>query len=352
MAPTRVLITGATGFIGGSILSHLLSSNKEATRSLEISVLTRNDNRAHHYASSNLQVYTIQDLDDSAAITAAASENDIVIHAASGYHTPSAKALIEGLGERKRQNPNAEVYYIHTSGTSNLADCPITGTFVESRIFSDKDQDIYNYMKEREAEEKYAQRTTDLVVVETGKVQNVPTTIIMSPTIYGLGSGKFNRLTIQYPRQMRGALQEGRAEFVGDGHGTWDFVHILDLALLYEIVLLDWVEDRRVVPVGEQGIMFSGTGRFTWKEVAEGIAKAGVELGRFESADTRSITLEEAAKKWVGGDERLCELGFASNARTTAEIGRQLGWTPTRTRADWERSFRDELGEILKEDAA
>jgi hypothetical protein len=55
---------------------------------------------------------------------------------------------------------------------------------------------MYDYLKKREGIETYAQRTTDVAVVETGKKEGVPTTIIMSPTIYGIGSGKFNRLTI------------------------------------------------------------------------------------------------------------------------------------------------------------
>ncbi|KAF2092780.1 NAD(P)-binding protein [Rhizodiscina lignyota] len=337
MAPTKVLVTGVTGFIGGTILSHLISSQNPTTKNLQISVLTRNDDRAKSFSSANLKVYLIRDLDDTAAITAAASENDIVIHTASGYHTGSAEALTKGLGIRKQQNPNAEVYYIHTSGTSNLADRPISKTYLESRTFSDKDPDVYAYLQKREATEAYPQRTTDIAVVETGKKEGVPTTIIMSPAIYGL-----------VPHPMKSALKEGKAEYVGDGKGVWDFVHVLDLAPLYEIVLLDWVEGRRRVPAGERAILFSGTGSFAWKDVAERISKAGVELGNLKDAETRSVSLAEAARKWVGGDEQLCEPGFASNSRTKAEIGKELGWKPTKTREDWEGSFLDEFREVVK----
>ncbi|PON28840.1 hypothetical protein TGAM01_v201948 [Trichoderma gamsii] len=348
MTMTKILITGVTGYIGGSILSYLQSSANQTTRDLEISVLVRNDSRAEYFSSIGLKVHTIQDLDDLDAIKAAASEHDVVIHTASGYHTASARALIQGLGIRKKLKQDADLYYIHTSGTSNLADRPISQTYAESRTFSDKDSDIYDYIKKREVIEPYAQRTTDLVVVETGKEEGVPTTIIMSPTIYGVGSGKFNRITIQYPLQMKSAIASGRAEYVGDGRGVWDFVHILDLAQLYEIVLLDRIKGRRAVPVGEKGYIFSGTGTFAWKDVAQWIAKAGVQLGRLNDTETKSISLEEAADKWVRGDKQLCELGFASNARSRAEIGKELGWKPTKTKADWERSFFEEFEEILK----
>ncbi|EXJ80935.1 hypothetical protein A1O3_07223 [Capronia epimyces CBS 606.96] len=357
MAPTHVLITGVTGYIGGTILSYLLSSENASVKDLKLSVLTRNDDRAKSFSSANLKVYTMRDLDDAAAITAAAAENDIVIHTASGYHAGSAVALIEGLARRKRQlelesNANANVYYIHTSGTSNLADRPISKTYLEPRTFSDKDPDIdiYAYLKKRNEIEPYSQRTSDLAVVETGLREGVPTTIIMSPTIYGLGSGQFNRLSIQYPAQMRAAARQGRAEYVGGGKGVWDFVHVLDLAVLYELVLLDRVEGRRIVPVGAQGFMFSATGTFTWREVAENIAKAGFELGKWSDAETRSVSLSEAAAKWVAGDEQLCELGYASNSRTRADIARELGWRPKRTKEDWAQSFRDEFEEVLKKE--
>ena len=350
MAPTKVLVTGVTGFIGGTILTHLLSSPNPKTKALKISVLTRNDDRVKEFISANLKVYTLHDLDDTEAITIAAAENDIVIHTASGYHSASAKAIIEGLGRRKAQDPDAEVYYIHTSGTSNLADKPISKTHLESRTFSDKDPDIYAYLKKREEIEQYAQRTTDIVVVETGKKENVPTTIIMSPTIYGLGLGKFNRVTVQYPAQIKSTVKEGIAEYVGHGQGVWDHVHVLDLAELYEIVLLDWVEGQRKVPVGEKGIVFSETGSARWREVAERIAKAGVEFGKLKTAETRSVSLSEAARKWVGENEQLCEVGLAINSRTRAELGRQLGWRPKKTREDWEQSFRNEFEEVLKKE--
>jgi hypothetical protein len=38
----------------------------------------------------------------------------VVIHAASGFHTLSARALILGLAQRK-QDTGKEVYYIHVS---------------------------------------------------------------------------------------------------------------------------------------------------------------------------------------------------------------------------------------------
>ncbi|KAJ4299403.1 hypothetical protein N0V90_004648 [Kalmusia sp. IMI 367209] len=351
MAPTKVLVTGVTGYIGGTVLNHLLNSTNPSTKNLELSVLTRNDTRADTFRSDSriAQVHTFRDLDDSPAISAAASQNDIVIHCTSGYHPGSMKSFIRGLAQRKAAKDGREVYFIRTDGTSNLADKPISKTFTESRTFSDKDTDILTYLKNRNALDPYEQRTATIVAVETGLAEGVPTTVVMSPTIYGIGSGQFNRLTIQYPLQMRSALKEGKALYVGDGAGQWDYVHVEDLAVLYELIVLDFASGRRKVPFGERGILFSETGNFRWKEVAEGIARAGKALGVLEEAEPKSVSLEDAAQKWVDGNTQLCELAWASNSRTKAEVAYEtLGWRPTKTREDWERAFQEELEEVLK----
>jgi len=349
MASLRLLITGATGYIGGSVLSTILKSNENVIRKLEVSALVRGEDKAASLSSLGVRPILFKDLDDLDVIRTAASEHDVVIHTASGFHTASAKALILGLAERKRQT-GKDVYYIHTSGTSNLGDRPITGQYTESRIFSDK-ENIYAYMKHRESVEAYPQRTTDLAVVDTGRDAGVKTYIIMSPTIYGLGSGSFNVQSIQIPIMIRAAIKSRQAIVIGDGGAVWNHVHIDDLTKLYELILAK-VAAGEDIPSGEKGIYFSETGENTWLELSEGVAKAGYMLGVLDSTDVRSVSLEEGAENWAGGNAQIAELGFASNSRTKAELGRELGWKPRKTKADLEQSFVDEFKAILESQKA
>lgn len=237
-----------------------------------------------------------------------------MIHTASGFHTSSAIALIQGLADRAQETGNT-VHYIHTSGTSNLADQPITGAYQEAepRVFSDK-ENIYAYEKARESLQVYAQRTTDIAVVETGLAHGVKTTIIMSPTIYGVGTGLGNRLSIQVPAIMKASLKSGEVDVVGEGKAEWDFVHIADLANLYKLVLHRVVKGEEV-PSGERGILFSGTGRYSWMELSRGIASALFNLGAIRTDVVKRVDIIEAARKWgkLGSGEVLfVELGFAS----------------------------------------
>ena len=192
-----------------------------------------------------------------------------------------------------------------------MGDRPITGKS-ETHVFSDK-ENIYAYEKARNEKEPYGQRTTDLTVVETGLAVGVKTYIIMSPLIYGIGTGHFNQQSVQIPSMIRAAFKTKQAEVIGSGQGQWDHVHIADLAVLYEILVRKLLVGGEGLPSGEEGIYFSATGHHTWLDIAEGLAGALFRLGVSETKEVRSISLEEAAEKWWGaGDVLLTELGFAS----------------------------------------
>lgn len=220
-------------------------------------------------------------------------------------------ALIHGLSKRAKET-GKPVHYIHTSGTSNLSDQPITGAYLHpsSKIFSDK-ENLYAYQKGREALQVYPQRTTDISVVETGLKEGVKTTIIMSPTIYGVGTSLGNKLSIQIPTIMRASVKGGQVDVIGEGKAEWDFVHMDDLVKLYELVLEKVVKGEEV-PTGEMGTLFSATGRYSWLGLSKGIAGALYKLGAIKTDEVRSVSIEEAAERWGGGQLLFAELGFAS----------------------------------------
>jgi nucleoside-diphosphate-sugar epimerase len=168
----------------------------------------------------------------------------------------------------------------------------------------------------------YPQRTTDISVIETGLATSVRTYIIMPPTIYGVGSGLFNTMSIQIPTLMRTAIAKGRAEVVGAGAARWSHVHIADLAPLYGVLLRGVLrgEERERdsgrgggLVYGPRGIYFAETGEHTWLELAEGVARAGFELGVLQEPVPVSITLQQSADQWGKGSLEYGELGWCSS---------------------------------------
>ena len=166
----------------------------------------------------------------------------------------------------------------------------------------------------REEKEIYPQRTSELAAIDAGLEKNVKTYIVMSPTIYGLGTGSFNTSSIQLPVYIRTAISEGQPIVVGDGAGVWDYVHIADLVLLYEIIL-DKLLSGEDIPYGKKGIYFSATGRFSWSEAAVQVGRAGMEVGALKTSDVKSVSLDEAADKFGGLPTQLAEV-FASKCVT------------------------------------
>ncbi|KAF2405009.1 NAD(P)-binding protein [Trichodelitschia bisporula] len=345
MAEPKVLIVGASGYIGGSILAQLLQSTLPAVTKVSFSALVRSEPQAAKLTALGVDPILFKDLDDAETIIQAASQHDGVLSAAPGFHPGVAKSLITGLGRRKAET-GGDVFYIHTTGTSDFSDTPISGDYTESRTFKDTDEDLYAYLRAREKHHPYLQRTTDITVVETGRETGVRTVAVMSPTIYGRGRGFAHTESIQLPDLVKHAVKVGAVEYIGDGEGTWDYVHIDDLVKLYELVLALAVEKDPRLPTGEKGFIFSATGSYTFKGLAEGLARAGFEASKLKEKEPRSVILKEGAEGWGGGNEFHTELNFVGNSRSEGVIARQLGWKPEKTEQDWEENFAQEFADL------
>ncbi|KAI3336097.1 NAD dependent epimerase/dehydratase family protein-like protein [Ustulina deusta] len=361
-SPPRILLTGATGFIGGSILTQLLDSTSPSIQSAPITCLVRGADRAAKLKATygdRVNPVLYKDLDDLETTTAVAAQHDVVISTTLGYHTASARAIQEGLAQRKRAHPGSEPWFIHTSGTSNIASRPVSGAWLDNNspnggTFDDVADDVYGYEVARNAKEPYIQRTTELSVVDAGLELDVRTLVVMAPTIYGVGSGLFNKHSIQIPAFVATSLDHGRAVVIGDGEGVWDHVHVQDLAALYEILALRALDKGQGLPWGKKGIIFAGTGRHSWGDVARGVARAGLEAGVLPDAPVEHLSLANAAKLFAKSylgepDEFLIELGLASSGRAIPTVALGLGWKPVKGKEDWERGFREDVDAVLKE---
>ena len=220
--------------------------------------------------------------------------------------------------------------------------------YAEGRPFLDT-EDIDGYMRKREELEAYPQRTTDVVVVDTGKAEGVDTYIMMPPTIWGKGTGHFHKRSMQVPVMAKAAMKHGFTPVIGKGEGGMDNVHVEDLAHLYEGMTRALLAGEKL-PSGKEGIYFCETGTHTWREVAEGIAKTGKEMGVLSGDEVREVSLDEAVEfyNFPSFPPRILELGFASSCRTRTTKAKAL-WEPRHTKEDFMRSFRDEF-EVVRGD--
>ncbi|KAJ3307889.1 hypothetical protein HDU76_004290, partial [Blyttiomyces sp. JEL0837] len=166
----NILLTGATGFIGGTILTELLkmrihgaselssisdpflsaiaSTLSTTSKDWTLTCLIRDSNpSAPNSRSAQLSalkgvdhIRTFQDLEDTTALFDAAKDADIIINGADTCdHLASTKALLEGLisGSKSR---NTKSLFIHTSGVGVIMDTT-HGMHDDYFVFDDSDPD-------------------------------------------------------------------------------------------------------------------------------------------------------------------------------------------------------------------
>ncbi|KAI0117882.1 NAD(P)-binding protein [Nemania sp. FL0031] len=344
MAGPKILITGASGYVGGTVLSQFLASSITEVHNASFSVLVRKQEQADRYGSQGITPYLLSGLEDTEAIRQLASQFDIIVHLADSSSLAASEAMIYGLRDgAQKGGDGVKRHFIHLSGTSSLGDLrnskPSTTV---SHEFSDKRDDIYSYMKWLESIKPYRQRTTDLRVIDAGEETDVKTYVVKAPRIYGRGTGLYNQKSVQIPILIRGAIAAGKAEYIGPGTGIWDDVHVADVATFFELLLGKILKNEHV-PTGPKPFFFIQSIRHSWKEVAEGLAVVGAKKGLLQSTKAQSIGLLEAAEKYTGGDAYLAEVGLASNSVTKADLAHEMGWTSRRTEADFQQSLVDDF---------
>ncbi|OCL09776.1 hypothetical protein AOQ84DRAFT_403640, partial [Glonium stellatum] len=139
----------------------------------------------------------------------------------------------------------------------------------------------------------------------------------------------------------------------GGGGRVWDHVRVEDLAELYRVLVVEVLEKGGAgLPTGKEGVIFSGNGRHSWMEVAQGVADACYEEGKITDRRVESVGLAEGAKLLSSYldqvDEEMVELGLSSNSRTVASVARRLGWKPTRGEEAWRKGFQENVKAVLE----
>ncbi|KAF3800035.1 hypothetical protein GCG54_00015618 [Colletotrichum gloeosporioides] len=340
----KILLLGATGYIGGSVLHHLLchpflTSVITSTNPITTPIRGSPDRLAkltENYGS-RVNPTLISSLDDVDAITEIASKHDIVINAGSGFHPPSAEGVVLGLAKRKAETA-APVWVIHTSGCSNISDNPVTGVGRPNVEYDDANADeVFAFEEAENKNEWYAQRASELIVLRTGDDLNV------------------NAAGLMIPLTMAFVLEQGYAFSCGNGTGVFDWVHIADLADLYVLCVLNIIQTGgENIPTGRRGIIFPAVGRALATDVAKkclDLAFANGNLpkeGTPQAKETHQLSIEDAAAKLAAGNIAVTEKTYAGHRKMKGTIARRnLGWKPRHLKDAWEMDFDTELRAAL-----
>ncbi|KAF5594383.1 NAD-dependent epimerase dehydratase [Fusarium subglutinans] len=356
----RILLTGATGYVGGTVLDHLVKAQDEVLKALTIDLLIRSDDAAAKLRSTyGDRVNPIQwaGLHDVDYIRDIASNYELIINTGSGFIPDGAEAFVRGLARRVEPGVPPP-WLLHISGCSNLADRPLTQKAYPDREWNDTDgNSVYEFLKSEDAREPYLQRTTEVRVLTTAEETGVQAVSLNTPVIFGAGKGLFNQQGIIIPIIMRYVIQHGHG-FKLNETANWDWVHVEDLADAFVLLTRTILEreDRGVghIPTGKNGILFPAVGRALQTEIMQRCLDAAFDEGILPREDTppskeiRDVTLQELADEITAGLVDMAERGWAgTKSMKGTELKRLAGWNPSRLEDAWKQDFKDEL-EALK----
>lgn len=214
----RVLVTGATGFIGSRVVPALLEAGAE-----EVRCLVRSPERAAALprAGDTRVARVVGDLTRPESLAGIAEGCDTVVHLAAEGHVSAqseeafqrflainvagTEALIRGVAET-----GGVERFVHFSSTAAMG-------LIEKPVVSEADepQPATPYQRSK--------RQSEITALETGRELGVPVVVLRPCMVYGPGGlGEFHKMA----RLMR----KGRFPKVGRGGNLTPLVHVEDVA--------------------------------------------------------------------------------------------------------------------------
>ena len=223
-----ILVAGGTGRLGTLVVNHL------AGRGLDVRVLTRDPRRAAHLAG-RAEVVT-GDVRDPSAVAAAVGGAKVVVSAVQGFAGPGdiSPATVDRDG-------NANLTDAAKAAGAELVLMSIVGAAADSPI---------ELQRMKHAAERYAMSS------------GVPTTIVRASA--------FMELWVDLLRQT--AVRSGRPLVFGRGENPVNFVSVVDVAGLIDMVVTDLSSRGKTLEIG-------GPDNLTFNRLAAAVQSADGRSG-------------------------------------------------------------------------
>ncbi|KAL4943459.1 hypothetical protein BDV06DRAFT_211031 [Aspergillus oleicola] len=324
----NILLTGASGYLGGSLLARW----KEASLSPhnKLYALVRSQTQAdavRQYGAEPL----ILDLNDVDQVKKGIIDNEIsvVFFLIDAFGSATQRVMIDALSQ-VRQNTGKNVHFLHTTGakafSSHVGMSP-------TEPISDSDARLYEIQKTTIAPEPntwFSQiARTNVDIIEFAEAKGVMSYVFAPCIVYGVGEGFGNKISIQDVAVVKAARAAGRMFKVDEGRPVWPVCHIYDNTSLY-IQILCRILEGSDIGHGRNGFFLASPGSVPWDDIYAAFAKALAKRGVI--ADATVETADEVALKKMeqgldsGNGSVAIQLG--GGCAFTAAHGKEIGWEP------------------------
>ncbi|KAK7032153.1 hypothetical protein VNI00_013327 [Paramarasmius palmivorus] len=344
-----VLVTGATGYIGGSVLSQFLK--RPDASSFEYRAVVRSAEVAE-----KLKAFGVTPIlgshSDRELMVKEASEADIVLAMADADDLSATEAVLNGLKKRYEVTGKRPLL-VHTSGTASDGNQPSSKVYHDDDVAAIESVPATNIHRHTDVpialadgEGMYPQclciskRVTHL---DTGYVR---TYIVVPSVVYGTarnalvdaGIAKDSVFIFNFFGGI--AIKRGQGFTIASaGENLWPCIHIDELVDIYDRIFSAVLKDADGTPHGREGYYFGVSDDFKRFDLDAAIAKALSELGKAKSPEPTPLTQEEI-DQYFGP---LLGPIFASKMRVRANRAKKLGWKPTKTTKDFLATVKSEM---------
>jgi len=314
----KIFLTGATGYIGGSVLTGIVTAHPE----YNVTVLLRTVPTGFEKQFPNVTIVN-GSFDSTDVLESTAAASDIVIHCGDSDYFPAVSSLLKGMSSRSEPG-----HYIHLSGTGSISDV-YSGEFYgipNPRVWSDIDdiEEIISLPDDR------LHRPVDRYVQEEGEKGKVKTTIICPPDVFGLGTGPGKKQSFLVPLYIGDIVKKDFAFYVGSGMNRRSWVWIHDLVDQYVKVVEDVVDNGgKNMTWGREGLYFSSSPEclIAQRDLAVAVGKILHTRGILKRAEPGELSVQEMLD--LTGGTRMALYMYGSNSRGKADRAKiQLGYTP------------------------
>lgn len=295
----KVFVTGATGYLGSAIADRLVQKGHAVTG------LARTEEAEERLRARRITPVR-GNLDEPALLTRFAQQAEAVVHSAfqwgadvtSTIHAEHGVVTALLAGVQRTDKP-----FIFTSGTSVLGD---TG----SEVYDESTLIPPHHLNQR--------LDTEQLVLQAADAHGI---VIRPPNVYGRGDGQALFAALRNAGKSFKAVPYAE----GTGNKLWSFVHVDDLADLYELALVRSASHQLFHAGAESGLC------------TQAIAAA---LSQGMGWDGRTVQLSLDKMKLMFPVPALAEYWARNSQSSRTKAESLLGWKPEHVSMLSELEFR------------